>query len=142
MVGHDEPAIRVEATDPQEIARRMVASNWYEQQPLVTTYMAYRFAFPERRNDFMERAQSLQSEILASALAGKVAYTVSHPYPVSLPALYAAMRPHCEAPAPASAPVPPAEPDTSASASGAPRGGRPTGASAGTALGRPRVEAL
>jgi hypothetical protein len=97
MLSHDEPTMRVSAVDPLEIARRMVASNCYEQQPLLNAYLAYRFAFPGRRNEFIERAPALQAEILESALAGKEAYEVRHPYPMSLKDLYAAMRPYCEA---------------------------------------------
>ena len=95
MVGHDEPTIRVDGIDPQEVARRMVASNCYEQQPLLTTYLAYQFAFPGRRNTFIDRAPALQAEILASALAGKEAFTVRHPYPCDLGALFEAMAPAC-----------------------------------------------
>lgn len=97
MMSHAEPTIRVEPIDAQEIARRMVASNWYEQQPLVSAFLAYQFAFPDRRNPFMERARALQGEILADALAGKDAFVVRHPYPCDLGALFDAMAPWCAA---------------------------------------------
>ena len=95
MVSHDDPAIRVSETDPLEIARRMVASNLYEQQPLLTAYLAHQFAFPARRNALLEEARVRQAEALEAALAGKAAYTVDHPYPCDLAALYAAMAPAC-----------------------------------------------
>lgn len=97
MVSHAERGIHVDPADPQEIAHRMAASNWYEQQPLISTYLAYRFAFPDRRNDFLERAFEIQSEILSSALAGKDAFMVRHPYPCELGALFSAMAPSCTA---------------------------------------------
>jgi hypothetical protein len=95
MMSHDEPAIRVDATDPRDIARRMIASNLYEQQPLLATYLAYQFAFPGRRSELMERAPALQAEILADALADKDAFVVRHPYPCDLGALFDAMAPSC-----------------------------------------------
>jgi hypothetical protein len=97
MMSHAGRDIRVDPTDPGEIARRMVASNQYEQQPLLTTYLAYQFAFPGRRNAFIERAPALQAELLASALAGKDAFMVRHPYPCDLGALFDAMAPACAA---------------------------------------------
>lgn len=97
MLGHDAPEIEVAPADPLDVARRMAASNWYEQQPLVGAYLAYRFAFPERQSTLLEGAQALQASLLASALAGKEAYTVRHPYPCDLGQLFDAMRPACQA---------------------------------------------
>jgi hypothetical protein len=95
MLSHDAPSIDVCPVDPMAVARRMIASNCYEQQPLLTTYLAYQFAFPERRNAFLDGARALQAEILSSALAGKDAYEVRHPYPCDLGALFEAMAPAC-----------------------------------------------
>lgn len=93
---HESAEIVVEPGDAQEIAERMAASIEYEQTPLLEHYLAYKFAFPDRSNPFIENAAETQYEILSRALAGKEAYTVMHPYPVALPQLYAAMRPYCE----------------------------------------------
>jgi len=95
MVSHGEPGIRVEPIDPKVIANRMAASNWYEQQPLIAAYLGYRFAFPERRSELLETAPAVQAEALSSALAGKEAWMVSHPYPCDLGALFDAMAPVC-----------------------------------------------
>jgi len=95
MVSHDEPTIRVDGIDPQEIARRMIASNCFEQPPLLTSSLAYQFASPGRRNTFIDGAPARQAELLASALAGKAAFTVRHPYPCDLGALFEAMAPAC-----------------------------------------------
>lgn len=97
MTCHDAPTIDVRPIDPQEIARRMLASNAFEQQPLLTHYLAYRFAFPGRRSALLDDAPALQAEILASALEGKTAFEVRHPYPCNLGALYEAMAPACAA---------------------------------------------
>lgn len=93
---HVSQEIIIEPGDAQEIAERMAASIEYEQTPLLEHYRAYQFAFPERRNPFIKNAADTQYEILSRALAGKETYSVLHPYPVSLPELYAAMLPYCE----------------------------------------------
>jgi hypothetical protein len=80
-----------------EIAKRMISSIQYEQLPFMEHYLAYKFAFPEKRNDFIERARELQFDILKRALAGKEAYLVSHPYPFGLHELFDRMRPLCAA---------------------------------------------
>jgi len=98
MMSHDAPDIEVEPVDPFVIARRMMASIHYEQLPFIEHYLAFKFAFPDGKNEFLEHAHLLQYGILSRALLGKEAYLVRHPYPVSLPALYASMRPYCERP--------------------------------------------
>ncbi len=93
---HESQEIVVERGDGPEIAERMAASVEYERTPLLEHYLAFKFAFPERSNPFIETAAETQYEILSRALAGKEAYRVMHPYPVPLPDLYAAMKPYCE----------------------------------------------
>src|SRR5690606_24759170 len=63
--------------------------------PLIAAYLGYRFAFPERRSELLETAPAVQAEALSSALAGKEAWMVSHPYPCDLGALFDAMAPVC-----------------------------------------------
>lgn len=99
MVSHDAPDIRVDRADPLEIASRMAASVSYEQLPVVSAYLAHRFAFPSRRNELLESAAATQSERLARVLGGKDAYIVRHPYPCDLQALFEAMA-HCRSAAP------------------------------------------
>ncbi len=95
MVSHMEPDIRVEPTDPVEIARRMQYSNECEQLYLFEHYKAFKFAFPHLRSDFLERVDGLQTELLCSALRGKEAYTVYHPYPISFEQLFKHLEPYC-----------------------------------------------
>jgi hypothetical protein len=97
VVSHEEPRIHVEPIDPQIIARRMISSIRYEQLPFIEHYLAFKFAFPEKKNDFLEHVHELQYEILCRALAGKEAYVVWHPYPVSFQELYEKVRPFCAA---------------------------------------------
>jgi hypothetical protein len=59
-------------------------------------YLAAKFANPTLKNKFIEGAYKLQNRILTRALAGKEAYTVRHPYPVSFERLYEAMQPFVE----------------------------------------------
>lgn len=99
LMNHAEPNIQVEQTDPHDIAQRMAASVQYEQLPLMEQYLAYKFAHPGKYNAFIEQAPVKQGTILARALAGKEAYTVLHPYPVSLHGLFEGMRPFCSTPA-------------------------------------------
>lgn len=92
MVTHDAPAIEVSPVSGQEIAGRMLHSLLYEWLPFMGWYRMYRFAFPDSRNELVETLEARLAALLAEALAGKPAYTVAHPYPVDLAALFAAMR--------------------------------------------------
>ncbi len=90
---HDAPEITVRPMDPGEVAARMVFSLQYERLPFMAVYNAFRFAFPAARNEIIENAEALQRELLQRLLAGKRAFAVQHPYPVSIPALYEALQP-------------------------------------------------
>jgi hypothetical protein len=94
-VSHSQSEIRAEACQPQEVAQRMAQSNAYEQMYFFNHYHAFKFAFPGRRNEFLETVQERQSALLQRALAGKEAYKVLHPYPVSFEALFNQLRPLC-----------------------------------------------
>ncbi|MCG3154437.1 MAG: hypothetical protein DKINENOH_01031 [bacterium] len=95
VASHDLPETRVEPVSPQEIAARMSASIQYELLPFMEHYLAFAFAFPERRNAFIEQAPLRQAEILGRALAGMEAYVAWHPYPFSFDDLYLQMKPFC-----------------------------------------------
>ncbi len=95
VVSHEHAEISVRPIDPREVAERMLASLAEEDQRLVSLYHKFRFAFPTRRNEFLERAGERRAELLHAALAGKLTLEVRHPYPVSLPALYAALAEVC-----------------------------------------------
>jgi len=56
-------------------------------------YLKFRFAFPEASNALIDNAEAIQRDILGKVLAGKQAFSVGHPYPVSIPALYEAIKP-------------------------------------------------
>jgi hypothetical protein len=96
MVTHDARTIEVAPADAGEIARRMLHSLLYEWLPFLEWYRMYRFAFPDRRNELIESLEGRLTALLDETLAGRPAYTVAHPYPVDLAALFAAMRPLLE----------------------------------------------
>lgn len=92
---HESDRIEVRPVEPQEIARRMVFSLQHEQAGLMSFYLKFRFAFPEACNEVIERSADLQRRALRRVLEGKETFLAEHPYPVSLPALYEALRPCC-----------------------------------------------
>lgn len=95
LVSHDAPALTVEPIDPLEVARRMVFSLQHESLDFTAAHLKFRFAFPDAWNPLLAEAEEQQREALARTLAGKPAYVVHHPYPVSLSALFDAMSPYC-----------------------------------------------
>ncbi len=97
---HDQTDVRVEACPPAEIAARMQNSNRYEFLHFFEYYNAFKFAFPERENGFLERFFDIQAELMAQIFQGQPAYKVYRPYPeVNLNELYREMKRYCEMPA-------------------------------------------
>jgi hypothetical protein len=97
MASHDSPDVVVEPVEPLDVARRMVFSLQEERIDLLAAYHRFRFAFPERRNDLLENVEELQREALLRFLDRKETWTVWHPYPVSIAALFDAMLPYVQA---------------------------------------------
>ncbi len=84
VASHAGSATTVETADAQEVARRMVFSLQYERRELLAAYDAFRFAFPERRNELIEEAPARERALLERILGGKRVVRVSHPYPFAL----------------------------------------------------------
>ena len=93
VASHETAEILVQPVDPGEIARRMVFSLQDERLDFMAYYLKFRFAFPEATNELIDNAEAIQRDILGKVLAGKQAFSVIHPYPVSIPALYEAISP-------------------------------------------------
>jgi len=93
VVGHHEADVRVEPINALEVARRMLASLQYERLDFTSHYLKFRFAFPDLRNHFIERAEELERKILIRCLADKPAFAVYHPYPAPIPAMVEAISP-------------------------------------------------
>jgi len=87
-VSHDQADVTVAPCDPLEVARRMRASNERERTRLLDLYRAFRFAFPDRRNELLDSIDERQGALLRQALTGKQAFLVRHPYPVPFEPLY------------------------------------------------------
>jgi hypothetical protein len=96
IMSHSDPDIRVETCESVELARRMVSANEYEQLHFFEYYKAFKFAFPDQKNEFLESFEQVQKCLLSSALGNKEAYKVLHPYPVSFELLFDRLRPFCE----------------------------------------------
>jgi hypothetical protein len=96
IMSHSDPSIYVEPWNSEDIARRMLHSVRYEQLRFFRHYQAFKFAFPDLQNHFLERVHDIQKTLLLHALNSKEAYRVLHPYPVSLESLYHHMKPFCE----------------------------------------------
>jgi hypothetical protein len=96
LVSSQAAEIAVEPVDPVEVGQRMAFSLRHERLDLTAAYLKYRFAFPSAASPFIEQVEELERQALARVLAGKRAFVVYHPYPVSLDALFAAMSPYCE----------------------------------------------
>jgi hypothetical protein len=86
---HDRPDVIVEEVEPGEVARRMAASLEHERHALLEAYRQYRFAFPSRHSDEIERAGELEASLLARALDGHRVAWLRHPYPPDIDTLVA-----------------------------------------------------
>jgi hypothetical protein len=89
---HNREEIVVEPMDGEEVARRMIFSLREEQQGLLSYYLKFRFAFPERLNPWIENLEQIQLKLLSAALKDKEVLAVYHPYPVHIPRLFEAVR--------------------------------------------------
>lgn len=92
-VSHEAPEIVVKATPIEQVAARMAASFVHEQASLLSCYHKHLFAFPERRNELLDQVEHIYRRHAVEALKGKPAYTMFHPYPVSIEALRKAIEP-------------------------------------------------
>ncbi len=88
--------IEVLPVEPDEIARRMVASLAYERRALIQAYEQFRFAFPGRSNALLDSSRERELALLEKAFSGITAYEVRHPYPVRLGAMRQAMMPYVQ----------------------------------------------
>ena len=85
---HQGSDIKIEKCKSYEIICRMINSNNYEQNLFYDYYNAFKYAFPERSNRFLDEAKEIHAQQLLKALKDKKAYKVISPSPVSLNDLY------------------------------------------------------
>lgn len=93
LVSHDSPEVTAAALDSGEVARRMNFSLRYERLDFISDYLKFRFAFPDAANSVIDRADEFERNGLTTALAGKQAYAIHHPYPAPIPALFDVIAP-------------------------------------------------
>jgi hypothetical protein len=96
FVSHEDHRIEVEPIDPFEMAGRLASLVQHELMTLLRHYAAYRFAFPNERNEFIENTAEYSLEMLARALNGKETYIVRLPYPHVFSELYKTIQPFCK----------------------------------------------
>lgn len=114
LIRHSAPGIDVDRVPSSEMAQRMTHLSQHEQMRIMEHYRAFRVAFPEARNDFLEQANEHQLDILSHALSRMETYTVRHPYPLDFSKLYEKIQPYCKAPDEARTDAVPAIPKHSA----------------------------
>jgi hypothetical protein len=95
VVSDELPGVRVRPLEGRAVAERMLFSLAEEDQRLVSCYHRFRFAFPGRSCALLDTAHERRRALLHAALDGVPAFEVRHPYPVELPALYAALAEVC-----------------------------------------------
>ena len=96
MSHNNKKDIFIESCLPEEIAQRMLSSNEFERMHFFKYYQAFKFAFPNLRNEFLETIDERQKKLISHVFSGKESYKVTHPYPVSLDDLFNKMSPFCE----------------------------------------------
>ena len=96
LMSHERSCIEVEPACLSDTAERLASATLQEQKALAEHYRAFKFAFPNKANPFIECARERLREILSRSLVGKEAFIVRHPYPVHFSDLYKALRPYCE----------------------------------------------
>lgn len=92
VAAHDSDQITIRPMSGEQVAQRMVFSLCEEQTPLRSMYYKFRFAFPDRRNPWIEQLEALQRRRLLELLSGREVLAVYHPYPVCPTALFQTMR--------------------------------------------------
>jgi hypothetical protein len=88
VASHESEEVSLRRVDPQEVARRMVFSLQEEQMNFMSYYWKFRFAFPDAASELVETSRERQQAALERILAGKEAFEMVHPYPVSIPSLF------------------------------------------------------
>jgi len=95
-ISRESPDIDVQPAPIERVAAQMAASFVFEQASLFSCYQKHLFAFPGRRNAILDQAEAIYRDYALRALAGKCAFTMLHPYPVSIHALRNAVGPLLE----------------------------------------------
>ena len=88
---HSDERVLIEPAEPATVADQLACAMEFELTSLMSHYRAFKFAFPEMRNEFLEKVHNLLRDGLRQALTAKEIYTLYHPYPVSFQDLFQLM---------------------------------------------------
>jgi len=80
-----------------QLAARIAFSLQDERSAFMASYRKFRFAMPDRANPLIDTIDEREAEQLQRVFGNRICHTVRHPYPVSVPALFDAVRPLVEA---------------------------------------------
>ena len=81
---HDRPGVEVHPVDGGVVADRMRASLAEERSAFLAHYRQFRYLFPDRCSEVLDRAEEIEAKLLTALFAGRPAYEVRHPYPFRL----------------------------------------------------------
>jgi hypothetical protein len=84
VLNHESADIVSEPVSPAEVAGRMAASLATERAQFMEHYDQFRYAFPDRASDVVERAHETETALLQQILQGRPAAKVLHPYPCDI----------------------------------------------------------
>src|SRR6266481_6132608 len=85
---HSDERVLTEPAEVATVADQLACAMEFELTSLMSHYRAFKFAFPEMRNEFLEKVHNLLRDGLRQALTAKEIYTLYHPYPVSFQDLF------------------------------------------------------
>jgi len=83
-----DPQASAEPADAAVVAQRTAATVAHELLDLEALYLTWRYAFPGRRNDYLESLPAILEERLVAAFENRPCVLVRHPYPPDIPSLH------------------------------------------------------
>jgi hypothetical protein len=92
-IAHESSDVFAERVNRDWLADRLAFSLRAERRRLLDHYLAFRYAFPDRPNELIERAAEIERDLLGRVLAGVDTYVVYHPFPAPVAPLFETMAP-------------------------------------------------
>lgn len=82
MTSHRQDKFEVKKITQDEMVEIFIHSSDHDLMQLHETYLAYCFAFPDRKNLHLENRGKIERPLLKKALACKETFVIYHPYPL------------------------------------------------------------
>ena len=82
MTSHNQKNIKTQQITANEMTDVFMHANDFDFLQLHETYLAYRFAFPDKKNIHIEERHNVEKQLLKKGLAGKETLRIFHPYPL------------------------------------------------------------